>query len=91
MRFINIDHNGQHYVACVVTYPYKYSESDIKSAYTNEPELVETGEESFSASRTINSIHYGDDGEIGSEISNNKLFTFVLVNGEWKIDSVISQ
>lgn len=91
MRFINIDHNGQHYVADVVAYPYKYLVLDIKSVYTNEPELVETGAESFAALRTINNIHYGDDGEISSEISNNKLFTFVLVNGEWKIDSVISQ
>ena len=88
---VYIDYNGQLYVADVVTHPYKYSVLDIKSVYTNEPELVETGAESFAALRTINNIHYGDDGEISSEINNKKLFTFALINGEWKIDSVISQ
>lgn len=88
---VYIDYNGQLYVADVVTHPYKYSVLDIKSVYTNEPELVETGAESFAALRTINNIHYGDDGEISSETNNKKLFTFARINGEWKIDSVISQ
>ena len=88
---VYVDYNGKLYVADVVTYPYKYSVLNIKSVYANEPELVETGVESFAALRTINNIRYGDDGEISFEISNKKLFTFVLVNDEWKIDSVIPQ
>lgn len=88
---VYVDYNGKLYVADVVTYPYKYSVLNIKSVYANEPELVETGVESFAALRTINNIRYGDDGEISSEISNKKLFTFILVNDEWKIDSVIPQ
>ena len=82
---IYVEYNGQLYVKEGAKYSTEYWSVPVTSSYTSEPVVTDITDNSFTVSRYIKE-NYPTSKNV--QYGTERVFGFILDNGEWKITSI---